>query len=281
MAIRTHVYAPNDPRLGRHVHHDSRSARPQYAVGVLPRTAIRNVAWPRHIPILNQGGIGSCVPNNVPEHLGTDNASGYVGASSVVIPKADTKKMFKAGSVWALDEDFALQMYRLITRIDPFSGAWEPDDTGSDGLSMAKAMKMLGLIDKYFHAFTYPAVVTALQAGPVSLGLEWENSMMETQPDGRIAVDFSSGVAGGHEIFAREFDADNDRVWVDNSWGEGWGLDGRGWFQGDELTALLRRSGDVTVPNLVPGSAPTPPAVVGDRDLVATFKAWMAGHGYS
>lgn len=147
-----HLYEPTDPRLGRHVRHDERSARPEYAVPVLPRSAIRSREWTRHIPILNQGNIGSCVPNNAPEHLGTDTGYGYTGVTSVTVPRADTKGFFKAGSVWGLDEAFAQQMYRLVTRIDPYPGQWEPDDTGSDGLSLAKALVMLGLSDKYKHA---------------------------------------------------------------------------------------------------------------------------------
>lgn len=282
MTVMAFRYNPTDPRLGRHVRHDPRSAF--YAHGSMPRSAIKSVEWERRIPILDQGPVGSCVPNNAPEFLGTD-ALGYTGVASVTIPKADTEGQFTAGSTWSLDEDFALQTYRLVTRLDSYPGSWEPDDTGSDGLTLAKALKMLGLADKYTHAFTYRALVSALQSRPVTLGLEWENSMFETQPDGKIVIDYASGVAGGHQVFARKFDADNDRVWIDNSWGEhGFGLDGRGWFQGSELAVHLKRSGDVTVPHLVGVDTPPPapaPATVGDRDLWAYAKAWAAGRGYN
>lgn len=281
MTVMRFRYNPTDPRLGRHVLHDARSAF--YAHGVMPRSAVKSVEWTRHIPILDQGQLGSCVPNNAPEFLGTD-ALGYTGVTSVTVATADIKGEFTAGSVWNLDEDFALRMYRLVTRLDSYPGAWEPDDTGSDGLALAKALKMLGFADKYTHAFSYRALVSALQSGPVTLGLEWENSMFRTQPDGRITIDYASGVAGGHQVFARKFDAENDRVWIDNSWGaDGFGLDGRGWFQGSELAVHLKRAGDVTVPHLVTAApAPAPaPATVGDRDLWAYAKAWAAGHGYN
>jgi hypothetical protein len=240
MTVLAFRYNPSDPRLGRHVRHDTRSAA--YGVAEMPRAAIRSVEWERHIPILDQGQIGSCVPNNAPEFLGTD-ALGYTGVTSVEIPKPDTKGEFAAGVTWTLDEDFALQMYRLVTRLDPYPGQWEPDDTGSDGLTLAKA-----------------------------------------GPDGKITIDYNSGVAGGHQVFARKFDAENDRVWIDNSWGESFGLDGRGWFQGSELAAHLKRSGDVTVPHLAaaaPSPAPAPADAVSDAQLWTTVKAWAASRGLS
>lgn len=274
-------YQPTDPRLGRHINHDSRSA--MYAHGVMPKDAIKSVTWARHIPILDQLALGSCVPNNAPEFEGTD-ALGYTGVSSVTIPKADTKGMFKTGSLWTMDEDFAVNLYRLVTRLDSYPGQWEPTDTGSDGLTLAKAMVMLGLSDKYTHAFTYAAAVSALQTGPVTFGIEWENSMFETRADGKIVIDYTSGVAGGHQIFSRQYDVDNDRVWIDNSWGaDNFGLDGRGWFQGSELTVHLKRSGDVTVPHLI-GSAPVPPAppapvVIGSQDFYNKIKALAVAGG--
>jgi len=250
-----------------------------YAHGVMPRSAIKSVTWERRIPILDQGQLGSCVPNNAPEFEGTD-ALGYTGVSSLNVPKADTKGMFKAGSTWTMDEDFAVNLYRLVTRLDPYPGQWEPTDTGSDGLTLAKALVMLGLADRYTHAFSYAALVSALQTGPVTIGIEWEQSMFETRADGKILIDYGSGVAGGHQIFARQYDVDNDRVWVDNSWGaDGFGLDGRGWFQGSELTALLKRSGDVTVPHLT-AAAPVPdPPVVTAQVFYDRVKATAAASG--
>jgi hypothetical protein len=282
MTVMRFRYNPTDPRLGRHVLHDARSAF--YAHGVMPRSAVKSVEWERHIPILDQGQTRqSCVPNNAPEFLGTD-AAGYTGVSSVTVPEADTQGQFTAGSAWALDEGFARQMYRLVTRLDSYQGQWEPDDTGSDGLTLAKALKMLGFADRYSHAFTYGALVSALQRGPVTLGLEWENSMFTTGADGKITIDYNSGVAGGHQVFARKFDADNDRVWIDNSWGTSFGLDGRGWFQGDELAAHLKRSGDVTVPHLAaaaPSPAPAPADAVATRSSGRQSKAWAASRGLS
>lgn len=278
MTVFSFRYNPEDPRLGRHVRHDTRSYA--YAEPLLPRAAIKSFKWARRTPILDQGQLGSCVPNAGTGLLGCD-ALGYTGATSVTIPRTDSKQIFTAGSTWVLDETFAQNGYRLVTRIDPYTGQWEPDDTGSDGLSLAKALVQLGLSDVYTHAFSLQAALSAGQKQGFLFGTVWYNSMFQPQADGRIVVDPSSGVAGGHEYLCREFDADQDQVWIDNSWGESWGVGGRGYFKSADVQTLLKAQGDVTVPHLV-GSAPVPPPpVVGDRDLVATFKAWMAGHGYS
>ena len=267
-------------RLGRHVRHDPRSAA--YALPVLPKSAIKNVTWERHTGILDQKNIGSCVPNCGTALLAT-NALGYTGVSSVTVPKADTKGEFKAGESWDLDENFALQLYRLVTRIDPYAGAWEPDDTGSDGLTLAKALVMLGLSDVYQHAFSYGALVSALNTrGPAGLGTRWYNSMFDPKPDGEIVVDPTSGVAGGHEYLVRQFDADNDRVWIDNSWGESWGLDGRAWISGAGMTTLLKAQGDVTVPHLVgaaPTPTPTPTPGLTAAELAAGVRGYLTAQG--
>lgn len=240
--------------LGRHIRHDPASAR--FGVAVRPRSAIRSVAWPRRTPILDQAKIGCCVPNAGTGLLGTD-ATGYTGQSTLTVPKADSKGEFKAGSAWSADEVFALNAYRLVTRLDSYPGQWEPDDTGSDGLTMAKALVMLGLADVYQHAFSYAALVSGLQDRGAIIGSRWDNDMFQPAADGRITPNKASGVAGGHEYLVREFDAVNDRVWIDNSWGESWGLGGRAYMTGADLTALLKDGGDVTFPHLV-GSAPLP-----------------------
>ena len=57
-----HVYEPHDPRLGRHIVHDSRSPRVRQAVET---TALptRSIEHKRNGPIFDQGEIGSCTAN--------------------------------------------------------------------------------------------------------------------------------------------------------------------------------------------------------------------------
>jgi hypothetical protein len=273
---------PQRPGLGRIQHHDPQNLA--YAHGVLPKAAIQSVVWARHTPILDQLQVGSCTGNALTGALGTDSA-GRTATAQVTV-KADSKGIFKAGT-YTLDEDFAVMAYELNTRLDNIKGQYKPDDTGSSGPACGKTAKALGLATGYTHAFTYDALRSALQSGPVLIGIDWYNSMFNPKPDGQIVVDKASGLAGGHELMIREYDAVNDIVWADNSWGPSWGVAGRAYFKGAHLRTLLSDGGDVTVlaftttpaPTPLPSPAPAPDprlveAAVVARQLDGLMQAW-------
>lgn len=239
-------HRPGQP-LGRHVEHDPRSL--DYAHGVLPETAIRSVAWTRRTPVLDQGQLGSCTGNAGTGLLGTDSV-GRSGLTSVTVSVAAaraSKGIFTPG-VYAPDEDFAVRLYSLATILDSVPGHYPPTDTGSSGLGIAKALRTLGLAHGYSHAFSLPALTTALQSGPVMIGIPWLNSMFDPDGDGHIPVDQASGVAGGHEIELNQFDASTGDYWITNSWGTSWGIDGSAYLTTPDLRWLLSQQGDVTIP---------------------------------
>ncbi len=218
-------------RLGRHAFHDPRSLA--YAAPLLPRSAIVSKRWTRRAAIMDQGDTGSCTGNAAASWVATDNAA-RVGLTAV-----------PTGPV---DESFARDLYHRATLLDSYDGTWEPDDTGSDGLSAAKALKQVGLCSGYTHAFSLQALESALQSGPVMVGIPWYNTMFRPEADGRIVVDTGSGLAGGHELLVDQLDVQAGRVWVQNSWGASWGVAGRAWFRRQDLADLLADDGDVTVP---------------------------------
>jgi hypothetical protein len=250
--------------LGRHEHRDPQSLN--YAHGVLPKSAIKSVSWTRRIPILNQGNLGSCTGNAETGAVGTDSAGRT--ASPTVTVKADPKGVFQAGER-ALDESFAVDVYTLNTLLDDIKGSMPSQDTGSTSLACGKSGTTLGLFSGYTHAFSYEALLSALQSGPVLIGIPWYNSMFDPKPDGQIVVDSGSGLAGGHEMVIREYDLTHDELWPDNSWDTTWGLKGRGYFKGSDLRLLLNQGGDVLVPTSaarpspVPTPAPVPPGATG------------------
>ena len=230
--------------LGRHVEHDPRSL--QFAHGVLPKTAIKSVDWTRRAPIFDQQSLGSCTGNAAAGLVGTDFAA-RTGLTSVTVN----------GQTLPVDEDLAVEVYKLATTLDDIRGSYPPDDTGSSGLGAAKALKKLGLATGYTHAFSLDALKSALQSGPVMVGTVWLDSMFDPTAAGNITVDRKSQVAGGHEYVLSAYDANARQFRADNSWGESWGVRGSAWITEADMQWLLSQQGDVTVP--VWATVPTPP----------------------
>jgi hypothetical protein len=270
--------------LGRHVEHDPRSLT--YAQGVLPKKALQSVEWQRRIEVLNQGQLGSCTGNAGTGLLGSDSAGRSASPVVTITPggAANSHGVFAPGE-HLLDEQFAVSLYSLASSIDGIQGHYPPTDTGSSGLGIAKALQLLGLATSYSHAFSMQAVASALQSGPVLVGIPWFKSMYTPEADGRIVVDRTSSADGGHELYISGFDATNTGIyWLTNSWGPTWGVQGRGYLTEDDLNWLLGQRGDVTIPVLaapVPTPTPTPvlePEVVltSDQVFAAAAHRWLA-----
>lgn len=138
----------------------------------------------------------------------------------------------------------AVSFYSDATKLDPFPGSYPPDDTGSSGLAVAKALQRRGLITSYSHAFGLEHLLDALQLAPVLIGIGWHQSMFE--PDAQGFVHPDGDVVGGHEVCVRGDDAKGS-VLVRNSWGSSWGLRGDFRIAYSDLAALLNDDGDATV----------------------------------
>lgn len=226
-------YKPTDPRLGRHVHHDSRSLN--YLVPAVPDpTSLTSVRHLRGIPVLDQGSVGSCTGNA---------ATGCIGTGLFYVPSSGIYPVLSVSDA-SLDETYALGVYSDAEVVDGV-GPYPPNDQGSSGLSVAKVLKTRGLIDGYLHATSLEAALTALSTQPVIIGIAWHQDMFTPAADGRLSI--TGAVAGGHEIVLDELDVENKRVWMTNSWGTGWGLTGRAYLTWDDFAALLAEDGDCTV----------------------------------
>ncbi len=242
-----------DNRLKRFVHHDPRSKNYKFDTSKL---AIQSVTHIRHIPILNQGQLGSCTGNAGIGDIASDPLFN-------TIPK---------NSKYSLNESGAIKLYSDAEVIDG-NGGYPPNDFGSSGLSIAKALKNANLISSYQHTFSMDDALKASTLYPFMFGTNWYDGMFYPDNDGRVHI--TGEIAGGHEIVCRQIDAENKRVWFDNSWGLSWGLQGRFYLTFADFETLLHQDGDVVI--LLPNITPVPShQIVSDADklLANAIRSW-------
>jgi hypothetical protein len=222
--------------LGRHVNHDPRSLNyPVRTAG--PKLEVKPTLWPRVIPILDQGAIGSCTGNALTGALGSK-------------PLHDLPIVQRL----SLDESYAIGAYSDATKIDSYRGEYPPTDTGSDGLSVAKVAVSRKLASGYVHAFSLDDLLQAIMKGPSLIGSHWYESM--DQPDSAGAISVSGAIRGGHEYLCRGADSTKNEFFCDNSWTAQWGNKGSFIIPFDAMTRLLAEQGDATL--VLPASTPAP-----------------------
>lgn len=243
--------APGSGRLGRNVWHDARSRAYRAPLA----DAVVSVRHERHIGILDQGALGSCTGNAMVGGLGCS-------------PTWEPLQVFPHPPL--LDQALAVAIYSEATRFDEFTGAYPPDDTGSSGLAVCKAAKARGLISGYQWAFGLEETVRAACLNPVMIGISWYSSFDLPSDEGELWLSSRAYVRGGHEVLITEVDADRERVWIDNSWGPSWGIDGRAWMSWSTLDRLLDERGDAVVPMPVDVDVRPQPVV----DAVAWWRRW-------
>jgi hypothetical protein len=212
-------------RLGRNMWLDGRSLA--YMVENSAEAMSRQLHdqhWERVLDILDQGSLGSCTGNAGTGALGTQPLYDAVGRA--VLPDAhETKKA----------EDFAVELYAAATVADGYPGNYPPEDTGSSGLAICKVLKSRGTIHGYRWARSPYGFLQLLMRGPVLQGMPWYKAFFEPDAHGFIDSDprwSSSELAGGHEIEAIGVEIDTRDVFDSvivyaNSWGTGWGDQGR------------------------------------------------------
>ncbi len=253
---------PSDPRLGRHVRHDPRSW--QYAFAAADPSTLASVRHQSQIPTLDQGHLGSC--------------TGNAGAKCLSYQPFWAESVVKAvlGSDAQADEEYAVGVYSAATHLDDVAGAYPPQDTGSDGLSVAKVLLKRKLISGYQHAFSLEALLSALAKQPVIVGTEWRQDMFNPAADGRLSI--TGRVAGGHEYCLDELDVEHRRVWLQNSWGDSWGHTGRAYVTWDDMRTLLSHQGDCTIFAPLTVAPPTPTPADPQAEFVAAARTWLSFH---
>lgn len=212
----------DDPRLGRHVVHDSQSWDYQEK---LPRqtTRLRTVQHRRYDPIPEPNQeIGCC----------TFVAECMLG---------NTKGNRVMGEV--LDMDLAVRGYGLATQLDPFDGIYPPNDTGSSGLAAAKAAVQLGIAVEYVWYFSVEDVLIGLQSHPISFGGKWTYDMFDANRINAL-VRPTGEVAGGHQWVLSGYVASEELIVGECWWGPDFGYNGRFYITVSDFRSLMEDRGD-------------------------------------
>jgi hypothetical protein len=221
--------APHTYALGRHVEHDERSRN---FAAMVPAVKPKTVLWAHSAPVLDQGQLGSCTGNALAQWLNTDYA-----------------RMHEFDGLRApLTEAAAVELYSAATRIDNVPGHYPPVDTGSSGLAVCKAGVRAKYLTAYRWVFAFNALLLALQTSPVITGTGWYTDMFT--PDRNNIIRPTGDLQGGHEYLILGADLERERLTILNSWGPGWGRNGRAFISFTSFGRLLRDHGDVTVPIL-------------------------------
>lgn len=181
--------------------------------------------WRLYGYVLDQGQVGSC----------TGNAG--VGA-------LNHAPLHTLGSHVGREVD-AVYLYTQASAIFPGPG-YSPlnpaTDTGSSGLAVAQVLRSQGRIASYTHAWSAEGVASALQVGPMILGVDWYEDDFWPASSGLIPG--TGGVAGGHEVVIDGVDVSHRTFRCLNSWTNLWGVGGRFYIGWDDLDRRLGDGGD-------------------------------------
>lgn len=210
----------SDPRLGRRVSFDERSRN--FPIRAIMPTGARPRSYTWACPVwLDQGQEGACV----------GFAVSHEAAARPV-------------SVKGITNDTAKALYDRARQLDEWPGE---SYSGTSVLGGVKAGQEKGWYAEYRWSFSLEDLILAIgYKGPAVLGVNWYDSMFDTDKNGLVKV--TGSIAGGHAILARGVNIRQKLVCLRNSWGRDWGLDGDCFISFDDLKKLLYEDGEACVP---------------------------------
>lgn len=144
------------------------------------------------------------------------------------------------------------ELYVECQRNDEWPGE-EPDYEGTSVRALFKVLKRHGYIGEYRWTWKAEDVAThILLTGPMVLGTLWTRDMF--MPDRAGFITPTGRSAGGHAYLAigadlskRCPDGSRGAITILNSWGAGWGANGRAHMSLKDLQTLLADDGEACV----------------------------------
>lgn len=198
-------------------------------------------------PIIDQGSEGACV------------GFGWTAETMAGPIQVDLRNI--QHDVPRDPTQFAHYVYKEAQQIDQWPG---DDYSGTSVLAGAKVMMKLDVLHEYRWAFSADDIIATLMShGPVVLGINWYQGMYRA-PDGKLSI-FGNKV-GGHCILAVGYNPSSDKfngketIFLQNSWGLDWGINGVAEMTVDDLRRLIDEGGEACVP-LARGIGSTPKAL--------------------
>jgi Papain family cysteine protease len=136
-------------------------------------------------------------------------------------------------------------LYAACKVLDGEPGA----EDGSNSRSLCKVLKTRGRIGAYAFTTDAQTVADFVSAhGPVGTGTPWDQSMFNPDGDGYLRP--NGDEAGGHEWLIVGYspagfgNVQEPSFVMQNSWGTGWGDNGRAYITSHDYQSLLDRNGD-------------------------------------
>lgn len=216
-------YNPDDIRLGRIAYLDERSlAYPVLSTEERTTLTPRSYTWRLDAAnLLNQGNRPACVGFSIAQEL----------AARPVVRKAS---------------DFlAMVIYKEAQKRD----AWPGEDyAGTSVLAGMQVAKDLGFFDAYHFAFGVDEAILAVgYKGPSVWGINWYEGMFTPDINGFIKP--TGKLSGGHAILCDQVNIAEEYFGFSNSWGLGFGLQGRCKLRFEDARMILSQWGEICIPD--------------------------------
>lgn len=134
------------------------------------------------------------------------------------------------------------QIYDLAQQHDEWEGP-PPAYDGSSVRGGAKALQLMGRLSAYHWALSVDDIQRyVLTRGTVVMGTAWFMDMFRPDRDGYLHP--TGEYAGGHAWLIIGYSWSKRAFLMQNSWGTGWGQNGRAWIKKTDLATLFAHNGE-------------------------------------